>query len=170
MTTSDRFDQYSQDEPSWTLPPPAYKWIEPTRIRPSRQVAMGLGGFGAAPGGGGGGGGAVSSTQRKAMSGDEFVNRWRHSEERADRMARQYEGTQAWQASPQDYEDVLGPERSGGMEKVTSGPKTTGLLNNEGWGDGTAGVRVPAKPTNGNGNGLSGGAARPVPTEVGSFF
>jgi hypothetical protein len=60
MTSSDRFDQYAQDEPSWTLPPPAYQWIEPTRSRPSRQVAMGVGGFGgvSATAGGDGGRGA----------------------------------------------------------------------------------------------------------------
>jgi hypothetical protein len=43
------------------------------------------------------------------------------------------------------------------MEKVTSGPKATGLLKDEGWGTGTAGV--PANP-NGNGNGnLTGSGA-----------
>jgi hypothetical protein len=72
-------------------------------------------------------------------------------------MQQHYDGS--WDGSPQDYEDVVGPNRSGGMETVTSGPKLAGLLKDEG----TAGVRVPAKPNgngNGNGNGLSGGAAR----------
>jgi hypothetical protein len=162
---TDRFDQYAEDYPSFTQAPQPYQWIEPTRSRPSRQVSMGMGGFGGGTGAGGGGGAVSSGQPRQPMTGDEFMNRWRHSEERADRLARQYEGTQPWTGSPDDYEDVLGPERSGGLDKVAGGRnQNTGLRRNEGWGTGTAGV--PAKPTNGNGNGLSGGAARPIPTGV----
>ena len=171
---TDRFDQYSEDTPTFTQAQQPYQWVEPTRSRPSRRVSMGAGGgFGGVSsvgGGGGGGGGRVSSTQSKHMTGDEVQQRWDRSQARADRLQRQYEGTQDWSGSPQDMEDLVGPERSGGMEKVTSGPTTTGLLRrDEDWGTGTAGVRVPAKPNgNGNGNGLSGGAARPVPTGVGA--
>ena len=103
------------------------------------------------------------------MTSEEVQARWRHSDERVWRNEQRIAGLRPWQGSPQDMEDVLGPERSGGMEHVVrTGTPTNGLLKNEGWGEGTAGVRVPAKPNgNGNGNGLSGGAARPVPTGVG---
>lgn len=164
---TDSFNQFTADDPSFTQAPQPYQWVEPTRSRPSRRVAMGLGGFAGASsaGSGGGGGRAVSSTQRKAMTGDEFVNRWRHSEERAWRLQQQHEGSQAWSGSPQDVEDLVGPERSGGMETVVGKRPTPSPT----WRDpeGTAGVRVPAQPSgNGNGNGQSGGAARPVPTGV----
>ena len=80
-------------------------------------------------------------------------------------------GRSPGQGSPQDYEDVLGPERSGGMEQVvTSGLRPAGLRKDEGWGAGTAGVQGASQAErNGNGNGLSGGAARPVPTAVGTL-
>ena len=100
-------------------------------------------------------------------AGDRFVRRWRESEARAERMRRQYEGTRDWSGSPEDYEDALGPERSGGLDKVVNGPKQAGSRkNNEGWDPGPTPVRATPRPTNGNG-GLSGGAAK-VPSTVGT--
>ena len=63
-----------------------------------------------------------SGQRKQPMNGDEFRRRWAQSEHRADRLRQQYEGTQSWSGSPQDYEDVLGPERSGGVDKVVNGP------------------------------------------------
>jgi hypothetical protein len=97
-------------------------------------------------------------------AGDRFTKRWRESDARAERLRQQYE-TGEWNASPQDYEDVLGPERSGGIDTVTNGSKQAGKRNDEGWDPGS--VPVPPKPTNGNGNGLTGGAVK-VPNTVSS--
>ena len=108
--------------------------------------------------------------QKNYMTGEEFQNRRRQSEESVWRTQQRYEGTRPWTGHPQDYEDVIGPNRSGGMEKVIrTGNPATGLLKDEGWGTGTAGVPVTPKPTNGNGNRLSGVAARPTPTGVGGI-
>jgi hypothetical protein len=104
----------------------------------------------------------LSAQQKKFMSGEKVHRRWAESQERVDRIRDSLNGRPF--GHPQDYEDVLGPERSGGMKAVTSGPKLAGLLKDEGWGTGTSGV--PAKPNGGNGNGLSGGAARQIPTGV----
>jgi hypothetical protein len=71
-------------------------------------------------------------------------------------MQARYEGHRPWTASPQDYEDVLGPNRSGGIETYKSGNPNTGLRKDEG------GAARPM-PSNGNGNELSGGAAERVP-------
>jgi hypothetical protein len=92
------------------------------------------------------------------------------TEARADRLRRQWEGSQPWTGSPEDMEDVLGPERTGGLDAVTSGPTQAGLRKNESWGGGPSSPVPAPKPTNGNGNGLSGGAARQVPTGVGGSF
>ena len=45
MTTSDRFDQYAEDYPTFSQPLEPYRWIEPTRSRPSRLRVDGHGGF-----------------------------------------------------------------------------------------------------------------------------
>ncbi len=93
---------------------------------------------------------------------------WDRSEERAERLRPQVQGQQPWTGSPDDYNDVIGPDRSGGMSAVTMGPRQVGIHpdgNGNDWGG--AGVRAKPKPTNGNGNGLSGGAAQKIPTEVG---
>ena len=166
MTTSDRFDQYAQDEPSWTLPPPAYQWVEPTRSRPSRQVAMGLGGFARASGAGGGGGGAY----RAAAKGDvgESLNRWRQSEERADRLRQQYEGPIMGRAVRRTRRRAWAGTVGRHGQDCQQRNQQAGLLKDEGWGEGTAGVRVPAKPNGVRKRQLdwSGAAARPIPTGV----
>jgi hypothetical protein len=98
--------------------------------------------------------------------GERWERRYRESMDRAERMQQQYEGTRPWSGSSQDYEDVLGPERSGGIDKVVSGPKVAGRRTN---GDdylGPSVVRATPKPN--GGNGLSGGAALKMPTSVGS--
>jgi hypothetical protein len=159
---SDTFGQYTADDPvitqgdySWQAPQHPY-----AHQPPAARIAFG----GGAPSGGGGGR-ALSEHQKNRMTGDEFQRRWAQSEERVWRNQQRLNGSQPWTASPQDYEDVLGPERSGGLDKIVSnGNANTGLRKNEGWGEGTAGV--PATSNGGNGDGLSGGAARPIPTGV----
>jgi hypothetical protein len=110
----------------------------------------------------------VTPHQQRKQGGEDFETRWRHSEERAARMRSQYEGQQAWTGSPADVEDLVGPNRSGGMETYTRGNKQTGLNREEDWGG--AGVPARPKPMNGNGDGLSGGAARQEPVSVGGYF
>ena len=83
MVTSDRWDQYAQDVPTFTQASQPYQWVEPTRSRPSRRVSMGAGGFGGVSGVGGGARGGVTATQRQKRVGDDFQAAWDRSEERA---------------------------------------------------------------------------------------
>jgi hypothetical protein len=55
------------------------------------------------------------------------------SEDRADRLRQQYEGTRPWTGSHQGMNDVIAPDRSGGMGPVTNGPRQTGLRKDEPW-------------------------------------
>lgn len=161
---SDKFGQYAADEPVTTPGDFSYRNpVHPYTHPPRRGAAFSLGG-GTGGSGGGGGGGAPQQQQEKP--GDVFERRWRQSEGRAERIRDSLSG-RPW-GHPQDYEDVLGPNRSGGLEKVTTGPRQTGLRKDEGYGPSP----VPAKPKpgNGNGGGLSGGAAQKVPTGVGSPY
>jgi hypothetical protein len=170
MTFSDRYDQFAENStPTFSAPLPAWQWEMPRawqrtgRSGGGRPVLWGTAGTAGASGGGGvapAGQGFIAET-----AGDRFQKRWRESEARAERMRQQYEGTCDWSGSPQDYEDVLGPERSGGLDKVVNGPKQTGQRKDEGWDPGSVPVRP--KPTNGNGKGLSGGAAK-VPSTISS--
>jgi hypothetical protein len=163
--------QYTQDVPTTTSTDYSYRNPQHPRLpQPGAQVMSSFGQGAAAPSDGvRGGSTALSAQQKKSMTGEEFQRRWRESEERVWRNQQRLDGTRPWTGHPQDYEDVLGPERSGGMETVVrTGNPITGLRKDEGWDTGTAGV--PAKPNgNGNGNGLSGGAARPIPTGVGGI-
>ncbi len=153
---------YTLDQPKTTqyIPPPApYRYRGQEREQRQGPAVV------VVPGGGMGGGGVVSHAAPQERIGDRFEAEWRASEKRAERLRQHWEGSRAWTASPQDYEDVVGPNRSGGLEKVASGRRQTGLRKDQGWDGGPSPVR--ATPNGGNGNGLSGGPAK-VPTTVGS--
>jgi hypothetical protein len=177
MPFADRYDQLSQDVPTFRQPPQPYQWATPSHWQRTRLSGGGRAGVNWSDVFGSGraarGGGAVSSAQQQDLlaptAGDRFVARWRASEDRADRLRQRYEGTQDWSGSPTDYNDVIGPNRSGGLAKVTSGPPQTGLRRDEGWDPGSLSPVRP-KPTNGNGDGLSGGVAQRIPTSVGGSW
>jgi hypothetical protein len=149
MPSSDRFDQYAQDEPTFTQARDPYVWQEPSHWQTGRggggrPILMGTGGTAAA-----GGGGAAAPDQgfMAETGGDRFDKRWRQSEERAARMRQQYEGTRDWNGSPQDYNDAISPPNRG-MEKVTNGPRLTGMrADGDDWDAGPSPVR--AKPNGG---------------------
>jgi hypothetical protein len=146
--------QYTQDVPTTTSTDYSYRNPQhPHLPQPGAQVMSSFG-QGVAPSDGGRGGSstALSAQQKKSMSGDEFQRRWRESEERVWRNQQRLNGSRPWQASPQDYEDVLGPERSGGMETVTNGPKLAGLRKDVGMG----GSSTPT-PNGGDGDDVSSG-------------
>ena len=68
------------------------------------------------------------STNEASMTGDEFMSDGGIAKQRADRLRRQYEGTQSWAGSPQDYEDVLGPRTVRWTStRWQSGKQNTGL-------------------------------------------
>lgn len=167
MPTSDRFGQYAEDVPTFSQALSPYQWAQPShwlrtgRSGGGRPILAGTGGIAGVPGRAGAAPAGKSFVSETGT--DRFVRSWRESAARAERMRQQYEGTRRWSGSPQDYEDVVGPERSGGMEKVVNGPKQAGLRKNEGWGEGSS--PVPATPMPTNGNGMSGAAK--VPTGVG---
>ena len=171
MTSSDRWQQYSQDVPTFTQAQDPYVWQMPQRLQQTgrsgggRPVLWGTEGTAAH----GGGGGAAPAVQGGKPF--DFEQAWRHSEERAWRMQQMYDGTRDWSGSPADYNDTISPERSGGMDKVMNGPKQTGIRRDGGgWDPGPTPVRATPTPTNGNGNGMSGGAAQRVPTSVGGTW
>jgi hypothetical protein len=118
----------------------------------------------------GGAGGMTTVHQRQRQVGLDGEREWRQSQARVDRLKEQQQGQRAWEASPDDYNAVIAPDRSGGMGPVTMGPRQIGL-HPDGKGDiGWGGASVPARRTNGNGNGnggLSGGAAQTIPSGVG---
>jgi hypothetical protein len=130
MTSSDRYDQYSQDVPTFSAPLPAYEWQMPRawqRTGRSGGARALLAGTDQTAGAWGGAGVAPRGEDFMAETGgDRFVRKWRESEHRAERMRQQYEGTRDWSGSPEDYEDVVGPNRSGGLDKVvrTQNPQT----------------------------------------------
>ena len=168
MPFSDRYQQFAENsEPTFSAPLPAWQWEMPQRLQQTgrsgggRPVLWGTEGTAAH-----GGGGATAPAAQGGKPFD-FQQAWDRSLARAERMRRQYEGTQDWSGSPQDYEDALGPNRSGGLDKVTNGPKQTGIRRDGGWDPGPIPVRATPRPTNGNGNGMSGGAAK-VPSTVGT--
>jgi hypothetical protein len=170
MTTSDYWQQYSQDQPTFSAPLPAWRWEMPQRLQQTgrsgggRPVLWGTEGTAAH-----GGGGGIAPAAQGGRPFD-FQQAWDRSLARADRLRRQYE-TGEWSGSPQDYNDTIAPERSGGMDKVMNGPKQTGIRRDPGgWDPGSTPVRATPRPTNGNGNGngMSGGVAEKVPTTVSS--
>ena len=161
---SDRFGQYTADEPRSSTPVVTdYSWEAPGRRPPpqARQVTWGSV-FGAAGGGGGGGGGGPSTPQKDPLApttGDLIRRRWEASQERGDRIRGSLAG-RSW-GHPQDYEDVLAGGRGGDMHKVWTRNPQPGLLGQEPQGgNGLTGVGAPPRP---NPGGLSGGAAEQVP-------
>jgi hypothetical protein len=157
MVTSDRFNQYTEDVPTITTSDFSYRNPQHPYIRQTPRVGttMPLVGAGVARGAGGG----TTAHQRQKRIGDDFEAQWRQSEERADRIRQQTEGSRPWTGSPDDYNDVVAPPRDGvGISAVTMGPRQVGI-HPDGNGGGT-----------GNGNGLSGGAAQTRPSSVGGDY
>ena len=155
---TDRFEQLTADEPQWSQPPAPYQWAGPGGRTPTPSHRGASAPFGQPVTTGGGGEAAVTPAAGE-RPGDVFERNWRHSEERVARLQAHREGGRSF-GSPQDYEDVLGPNRSGGIDTVVShGPANTGLgrdLN----GNGHAPVGARSKPSpSGGGPGM----AKPVP-------
>jgi hypothetical protein len=74
---SDRFSQYSEDEPTTTLG--SYDWTVPThpqRGQTPRRVAVMWSAGGAARAGGGGGDATTANKEKKRL-GDQFEAQWR---------------------------------------------------------------------------------------------
>jgi hypothetical protein len=157
---TDRFDQYAEDQPTFTQALTPYQWQEPRAWRTGRSgggrpVLLGTGGTAGAFGGG------RASPQGKGFMADtgtdRFVRRWRESEARADRIRAQYAGERDWTGSEDDYNDAISPDHSGGLDAVVNGPRQAGSRKDEGWDSGSP-LRAASKPS--NGNGLSGGVAQ----------
>jgi hypothetical protein len=97
-------------------------------------------------------------------AGEQFVQRWYQSEKRARRMQREFEQPGAptpWTGSPQDYEDLVGPERSGGLDTIVAKRPTPVPWRDH---DGQAPIGAMPRPAPG---GLSGGEAK-VPAYAGT--
>ena len=73
------------------------------------------------PTAGGGGGVSISvGGQGDEKADGDLEKQWRESEDRAARLRGQWQGSRPWSGGQQDYEDALGPNRSGGMDKVVA--------------------------------------------------
>jgi hypothetical protein len=155
-TTSPQGTTTLGDYSSWTAPTHARA---PRPSGGARIIPFGQGGGAGAGGAARGSGGGVSAHQQAKQRAFDFEKEWRASDDRVARNRAQYEGTQPWSGSPQDYEDVVGPNRSGGIDTVVNGPRQVGLYRDDD-DEGLGGV--PAQPS-GGGNDGSGGVAATVP-------
>ena len=158
---SDIYGQYTADQSNFSAPLPAYQWQQPQRPRPHRGATLQFG-TGAAAGGGGGGGGAPATRPGPLDKtlGERWEERYRASTERAERIRGSLDG-RSW-GSPADYEDLLGPERSGGLDKIVAKTPTPSPTWRHQNGHGPSPLTARPKPSPG---GLSGGAAK-VPAAV----
>src|SRR4051812_8953513 len=116
----DKWDQYTQDRPTFSGPVPAYTWERREQSPSPRGGMVRFGGGGAAPSADGGP--APAKGPLDPSFGGKFVDRWRASAKRARRLGKEFDQTtpQPWSGHPDDFAELTDGARGGNLSAVVS--------------------------------------------------